>query len=229
MVVRKVPWGSDSWNQKIALVCKRKKKLKGTKCQCLLCGSSQHPWTALLCITPIPWPTDISHGKVKNNEMLRSNGELGFTPNSCCFFLENKTTLKALHLQKCIPASPRTLESLEWSKKMVHTLGNRHLPHLYKPCHKGPKSSVPRCSATAVPLFSWPTPSLVHQASFLCIQDLPIYPKLKWWSPFWNASNSQVTRKGYNQTNGADFSNRACFAYLSPWLTCWQQYLRLHS
>lgn len=102
-------------------------------------------------------------------------------------------------------------------------------PIFTKPCHKGPKSSIPRCSATAVPLFSWPTPSLVHQASFLCIQDLPIYPKLKWWSPFWNASNSQVTRKGYNQTNGADFSNRACFAHPSPWLTCWQQYLRLHT
>lgn len=151
--------------------------------------------------------------------MLRSNGELGFTPNSYCFFffLENETMLKALHLQKCIPASSRTLGSLEWSKKMVHTLGSRHLHHLYKPCHKGPKSSIhPRCSATAIPLFSWPTPSLVYQASFLWIQDPPIYPKLKRWSPFWNAWNSQVTRKGYNQTNGTGFSNRACFAHPSP-------------
>lgn len=123
-------------------------KTEITKCQCLLAVAASIPGQHF-CATP--WPTDISHGKVIRRCLGATGTETWLHAQLLLPFLENKTMLKAPHLQKCSPASSRTLGSLEWSKKMVHTLGSRRLSHLYKPCQKGPKSSVhPRCSATAV-------------------------------------------------------------------------------
>lgn len=89
-------------------------------------------------------------------------------------FLENKTTLKALHLQNAV------LHLQEhwglWNgvrRRFTHWVAGIYrifTNHVTKGLRA---ASTPGALRQLLPLFSWPTPSLVHQASFLWIQDPP--------------------------------------------------------
>lgn len=144
---------------------------------CVVAASSPGQHFLTLFHAHDPQTSDMAKSRIMRRCFgAMGNRNLASRPIHDGFFLENKTILKPLHLQKFSPASLRTLGPLGWSRNTVYTLGSRHLPQFYKPCHKGKglgAASTPDALLQLSHLFSWPIPSLVHQASFLWIQDPP--------------------------------------------------------